>query len=70
MVPEMFAIVDGPLRWLTAGRARVAMFRSVSMVVCVPRSGMCARAALSRLVLPCIDKEGDNSLFAKRFGGL
>jgi hypothetical protein len=31
---------------------------------------MSARAALSRLVLPCIDKEGDDGLSAKRFGGL
>ena len=31
---------------------------------------MSARAALSRLALPCIDKEGDNGLFAKRFGRL
>jgi hypothetical protein len=31
---------------------------------------MSARAALNRLALPCIDKEGDDGLFAKRFGGL
>jgi hypothetical protein len=34
------------------------------------KCSMSARAALSRLVLPCIDKEGDDGLFAKRFGGL
>jgi hypothetical protein len=32
--------------------------------------GMSARAALSRLALPCIDKEGDDGLFAERFGGI
>jgi hypothetical protein len=31
---------------------------------------MSTRAALSRLALPCIVKEGDDGLFAKRFGGL
>jgi hypothetical protein len=31
---------------------------------------MSEEAALSRLALPCIDKEGDDGLFAKRFGGL
>jgi hypothetical protein len=30
---------------------------------------MSARTALSRVALPCIDKEGDDGLFAKRFGG-
>jgi hypothetical protein len=29
-----------------------------------------ARAALSRLALPWIDKEGDDGLLAERFGGL
>jgi hypothetical protein len=50
--------------------ARVAMFRSVRMIGCVLRVRHVRESGAQPLALPCIDKEGDNCLFAKRFGGL